>query len=623
MDSLTLGISFTASLIVLLVMPLLYAGLGREVVQFLLRTFSRLGLDTENESKFTTSHFIVVGLLFHLSIAFLLKLFNLPWLLACGVTLAIPLWRRESLRVVAASIKNGLHPNFLLWFVFVLFVGVSLFDTVGGLRTPWANNYGDLPFHLGMITSFVYGNNFPPEYHILAGDRLTYPLMINFWTATLWWPAPNFHFLSVVFLFQWVLLWCLVYRLLNGDKFWLLPWAVVFGGGTYSALSEYSWPLITKSPPLPWAVFISTIWVTQRSALFGAVALLAALSLVHQSLSRQRKNCVVDSQLIIGCFIVALSPLVHTHLCLVAAGILGMMVLIDSWSQVRLGEIELNNQLLREFGLLTLALAPGLLFLPWILGKQALIKPIAGWTVSIPYVSVSSNILSSIELWLRNAPIFLLLMAAVWLVSRRHIFFVPLLVMFIFGNTVQLAEWDWDQIKVFIGIYLAFLLAWAWIDTREARSLHLVCLFLILPGAIECAHIFVKGEMFPVYTGEEVALANKVRMSTDPESVIHGTSDHNSILTLTGRKLFYGYEGTLVSHALNFGWRRDAAENIDLLPACRRRAKAEGLADNQRYCPQFLLWSEREKQKYNRLIPGSLFNSTQYDFLYEVPLQEP
>ena len=52
-----------------------------------------------------------------------------------------------------------------------------------GLHTAPANNFGDLPFHFGVITSFAYGENLPPENPIFAGMRFTYPFLIDFLTA--------------------------------------------------------------------------------------------------------------------------------------------------------------------------------------------------------------------------------------------------------------------------------------------------------------------------------------------------------------------------------------------------------------------------------------------------------
>jgi hypothetical protein len=45
------------------------------------------------------------------------------------------------------------------------------------------NNFGDLPFHLSVISSFAFGNNFPPEDPTYAGVRFTYPFLTDFVSA--------------------------------------------------------------------------------------------------------------------------------------------------------------------------------------------------------------------------------------------------------------------------------------------------------------------------------------------------------------------------------------------------------------------------------------------------------
>jgi hypothetical protein len=52
-----------------------------------------------------------------------------------------------------------------------------------GMSTGLLNNFGDLPFHLSVITSFAFGNNFPPEDPTYAGVRFTYPFISDFVSA--------------------------------------------------------------------------------------------------------------------------------------------------------------------------------------------------------------------------------------------------------------------------------------------------------------------------------------------------------------------------------------------------------------------------------------------------------
>ena len=59
----------------------------------------------------------------------------------------------------------------------------AVIDDSTGMSTGLLNNFGDLPFHLSVITSFAFGNNFPPEDPTYAGVRFTYPFLSDFVSA--------------------------------------------------------------------------------------------------------------------------------------------------------------------------------------------------------------------------------------------------------------------------------------------------------------------------------------------------------------------------------------------------------------------------------------------------------
>ncbi|HEU4870624.1 MAG TPA: hypothetical protein VFT08_07240, partial [Pyrinomonadaceae bacterium] len=82
-------------------------------------------------------------------------------------------------------------PSSIGYFLFYSFTAVILWKVFDraviedntGLSTGLLNNFGDLPFHLSVITSFAFGNNFPPEDPTYAGVRFTYPFISDFVSA--------------------------------------------------------------------------------------------------------------------------------------------------------------------------------------------------------------------------------------------------------------------------------------------------------------------------------------------------------------------------------------------------------------------------------------------------------
>src|SRR6185503_2338850 len=86
-----------------------------------------------------------------------------------------------------------LHPN-RIPFAYTIFYTIvaavlwrafqrGMIDLPEGIYTGLLNNFGDLPFHRSVITSFAHGNNFPPEDPTYAGVRFTYPFLTDFVSA--------------------------------------------------------------------------------------------------------------------------------------------------------------------------------------------------------------------------------------------------------------------------------------------------------------------------------------------------------------------------------------------------------------------------------------------------------
>jgi hypothetical protein len=67
----------------------------------------------------------------------------------------------------------------LMWLIF----SRAMLEKPDGIYTGVLNNYGDLPFHLSVISRFAFGQNFPPEDPTFAGARFTYPFMTDFVSA--------------------------------------------------------------------------------------------------------------------------------------------------------------------------------------------------------------------------------------------------------------------------------------------------------------------------------------------------------------------------------------------------------------------------------------------------------
>ncbi len=599
--------------IIIVLSPVLHVVLGRQIFRAMAFILS------DGTAAPGRAACLCMGLLAHLTVSFFLLSLSIPWPAALLLPLLPLVFAAGEFRKAAAFPELSL--NFLIWFAVVLALGASLFYAVNGIETPWANNYGDLAFHLGMITSFVFGDNFPPQYHIFPGERLSYPFMINLWSAALWHVLPSFKMLSLVFAFQWVLLWCMVFFLLNGNRYRMLPWALLFGGGSFSVFEQYSWTLIEKGHP--WTVFLTSLWVTQRSALFGAVVVLASLQVLYQAIENRQGARPPAAQISFSALLLALSPLVHAHVCMVgtvfALGLIFGPLLGRLLQKIRFIRLVFGAHapddlawFTRSAVIFTASLLPGVVFLPWLLGKRGMASFMYGWiTGPAGDLDALHRLLAASQMWLTDALPVLLLVPALWLVTKKHLEFALLLMLFLLANFLKLVAWDWDQIKVFVSIYVIFLLVWSRQEKNAAYRLHYLCLLLALPGLIEAGRILLKGENFTVFSKEAVKQAEAIRKVTPPRSIIAAAPEHNGPVVLTGRKLFFGYNGTLWSHGLKYEQREALMSSLPALCSCR-------LQSLEKICPDYLLWRDAEQRyfKASRPCPGA--KPTAYDFLYRL-----
>jgi hypothetical protein len=270
-----------------------------------------------------------------------------------------------------------------------------------------------------------------------------------------------------------------------------------------------------------------------------------------------------------------------------------------------------------------LGLTPALLSLPWVLGKAQGTGPM--WQITYGWSSPALNnvafwegIRTSAQMWGQCAGAWLALMLFIWLLTWQHRYFLSIWILFLVANFVQLAFWEWDQIKIFLGLYAIFLCLWA-VSKAPAESAfspmcrrllaagQLLCAPLLVPSLVELTTLFRKGEMFGVYSAEEVQWAQAIRESVAPGAVLQGKPDHNSLITLTGRRIFSGYDGTLHSHGLDYAQRVKLIQDLDSLQRCSTMFMQLEQPDTAAACPEYIIWTQREREYWKRPVPGAEF----------------
>ncbi len=572
-------------------------------------------------------------------LASFLGLTPLTILLAVGILMIVPalvLGKPESRNAVRQQINSAsqsirrvvLHPLELppvtLFYVAVAIVLWRVFSRAvieepTGLSTGVLNNFGDLPFHLSVITSFVFGNNFPPEDPTFAGVKFTYPFITDFVSAIFVRCGANlresmfienfivaFSLVALIHRWAWVLLrdrlaaiLTPLLVLLNGGFGWVLLW-------TRANKSEFGlMGLLTDLPPsftiIPettwrWGNAISTLLIPQRGILLGlALAVIVFTQWwlasepesdnqqetdLGQDSSKQSKRAkksksipVVTSQNLRGSsirrmlaagFVAGLVPLVHAHT---------FVVLMTMGACIALFSIATIRRSWRDWFIFFLVALIALPQMWWSTHGSAVdSKEFFDWQFG--WDRGKEN---PLWFWFKNTGLFIpLIVAAIlwrgkdYLVPKRLLFFyLPFLLCFIVPNVIKMAPWVWDNIKVLYYWWLAstplvaLLLARLWREGSWRRAVAAVLFIAVtLAGALDVAAIAFRQNKYQVFDRNGIEFAELIKQRTDPRSTIIHAPVHNDPVFLTGRRSLMGYPGHIWTHGLKFAERENEIKRI-------------------------------------------------------------
>ncbi len=435
----------------------------------------------------------------------------------------------------------------ILWRVF----DRAMIESPEGLATGVLNNFGDLPFHISVITSFAFGNNFPPEDPTYAGVHFTYPFLTDFVSAIFVRCGASLRqsmflenfvvaFAFVGLLHRWALellkdrlaaIATPLLVLLNGGFGWLLLWTEMKQSdtGLFGALKALP-PSVTVIPNTTWrwGNAISTLLVPQRGMLLGlALAVIVftqwwlseekgeeAKGVLGKRKKFQKKNAPASSATPVPLF--PLYPFSLSQSRMVAAGLVaGSLPLVHAHSFMVIMVVGACLALLqrRWRDWIVFFVFAAFLALPqiwWSTHNSAVdAKTFFEW-----HFGWDRGNENAVWFWLKNTGIFipLIVWAILWrgknhLIPRRLlVYYLPFTLCFIIPNLIKLAPWVWDNIKVLYYWWLAsaplvaLLLARLW-QQRGVKRLIALALFVavILAGSLDVASIVTRSTKFGVF----------------------------------------------------------------------------------------------------------------------------
>jgi hypothetical protein len=506
-----------------------------------------------------------------------------------------------------------------MWLIF----SRALLEKPDGLYTGVLNNYGDLPFHLSVITRFVYGQNFPPEDPTFAGARFTYPFLTDFISAMFVRAGASLR--DSMFIENWIVgvgLVGVLHRfgqqlLRNRTAAILTPvlvilnggfgWAMLFSdvnkteGGVFQILRhlphsytilpevEQGWrwgnSVISLLVPqrgfllgIPLAVIVFTQWwASLRSSEEGKSKKVKGKKEEHQAENANLRTARDESSSLFFPFsffllpsarrmlaagvVAGLLPLIHAHSFITVMGVGACLALIN-WRQWR------------EW--LTFLLVASIIAGPQLLwsmhGSAVSTRSFIGWEFGWGHGNENF-----FWFWLKNTGLFipLLLIALLWkredyLVSRKLLlFYLPFALCFIIPNVLKLAPWIWDNIKVLFYWWIAsapivaLVLARLWEGNAWKRALAAMLFVVVtLAGGLDVFALLTQQGEYQEFDRDGVTFAEMIKQRTPPRATVLHAPIHNTPVFLTGRRSIIGYPGHIWTHGIDFGPRESDVKKI-------------------------------------------------------------
>ena len=464
----------------------------------------------------------------------------------------------------------------------VLLCSHTLRENGGALYTG-QSGWGDMPMHLGFVTSIAAQGSFPPEYSILPGERLCYPFLCDSVSSSLLllgmplrpaYMLPAFFAFAQVFCGFYLLaravlrrlssaLLAFVFFFLNGGL------GMIYFMGEYS-LKElltgfYKTPTNLSDKSVRWVNVIADMLLPQRATLFGWAILFAVLLLLYRAVFRKEDALFLPAGILGG-----LLPMIHTHSYL-ALGLVAACWLVYSAGRDGMSRKRLLSWL--AFGLPAVALAiPQLLLWTFrsVGGNEQFLRFHFDW--------VNGGKENWFWFWLKNVgPLFLIApFAFVFADKEKRAAVFPAALIFVLCELFAFQPNVYDNNKLLYVSYALFCILSADLAVRTAermrsrilRAASLVLLITLCANAalFTLARETVSGTQkyaIRLFSASDAAAAEFIRDNTAPDSLFLTASNHNNaVAALTGRNICCGSESYLFYHGLPYEDRMLLAKKL-------------------------------------------------------------
>ena len=480
------------------------------------------------------------------------------------------------------------HGAFLLLLIPFLTLSVVLLCSHtlterGGALYTGQSGWGDMPMHLGFITSIAVQGKFPPDYSILPGERLCYPFLCDSVSSSLYflgtplrwaYMIPAFFAFAQVFAGFYLLartvlrksapaLLAFVFFFLNGGL------GMIYFTGEYTIkellTGFYKTPTNLSAHAVRWVNVIADILLPQRATLFGWAVLFAALLLLYRAVFYEEKALFLPAGILGG-----LLPMIHTHSYL-ALGLVAACWLVHMALRDRLSKAWLRSWL--SFGLPAVLLAlPQLLLWTFhsVSGNAQFLRFHFDW--------INEGKENWLWFWLKNVGVLFLIapLAFVFTDKEKRAGAFPAVLIFLLCELFAFQPNVYDNNKLlYVSYALICILSADFIMRLSAiirgkvlRAAALMLLLLLCTNAavFTLAREYVSGTegyAIRLFSSADAAAAEYIRENTEPDALfLTATNHNNAVAALTGRSVYCGSPSYLFYHGLDYTVRMELAKRM-------------------------------------------------------------
>lgn len=473
------------------------------------------------------------------------------------------------------SFKKEKIPIFLLIFLLLLLSKIFFSTLTVNKEAIWTGNafvWIDWPVHFSLISSFAFGQNFPPINPQFNGLPLNYPFLSDFFSAILiklgasleWAVEIPGIILSVSF---FMIFYFFVKFLSKSARIALISTIIsLFAGGL--GFIYFIQDIFKRTQPLNVYTYFGEkhLWffnflygelIPQRAFLFGLPLFFLILRFFFQA----RKSGNIKMIFFTG-FLTGLLPFFHTHTLFALVIYLGSLMIFDLFKN---SFKNLSFWLKFWLPVLTLLLCQLPFFLP--VFKNHNFHWQFGW------MAHEENFFL---FWFKNTGLFVPLLILAFLkvksFKEKFLIFLPAQLIFIIPNLFLLAPWEYDNLKVLTYWFLLSspLVASLLVFLKKKRFFFVkiiasfLFLTLIITGLIDVFNLFsLDKKSFLLWQNKDLKIAEFCQKNTAPQAIFLTAPVHNNpVNCLAGRKILLGYPGTAWTWGLEIGEREKEIKKI-------------------------------------------------------------